>query len=169
MQPLNPGTTVKTVRTSTGDRPGWLPEALASRKWDVQGKVIKHSDGHGLCYEVAHEDGTVGWYDPDELEVLQEAISAKEILEVLALHPKILDEVRMGLVTTETPRPGHLVVDPNEYEGSQLFYIERFAARGQVKIHPLPGQGGNSHFVKSDKLVLKSIGSDYGPIIWEVT
>jgi hypothetical protein len=34
------------------------------------GVVTGRSDGHGLCFEVRHEDGTVAWYDPDELTVL---------------------------------------------------------------------------------------------------
>lgn len=46
----------------------WTAEAIALRKWGMPGMVTGHSDSHGLCYEVRHEDGTTGWYDTSEIE-----------------------------------------------------------------------------------------------------
>jgi hypothetical protein len=42
----------------------------SSRKWGLQGVVRSSHDSHGLCYEVVHEDGTFGCYDPDEIEII---------------------------------------------------------------------------------------------------
>lgn len=47
----------------------WMPEALKARKWGVLGTIIMHHDSHGLCYDVLHDDGTEGCYDPDEFAV----------------------------------------------------------------------------------------------------
>jgi hypothetical protein len=68
--PLDPGTKVKTTEPMA-DLRGWLPECLASRRWGVKGTILKHHDSHGLSYEVQHDDGTVGHYDPSELELLR--------------------------------------------------------------------------------------------------
>lgn len=68
--PLDPGTKVKTSSGPKAKPNDWLPECLASRQWGVKGTILKHHDSHGLSYEVQHEDGTVGHYDPLELEVL---------------------------------------------------------------------------------------------------
>lgn len=48
----------------------WTPEALIARKWGVLGTIIMHHDSHGLCYDVLHDDGTEGCYDPDEFAVI---------------------------------------------------------------------------------------------------
>ena len=42
-------------------------EARIARKPGAAGTVTGHSDGHGLCYKVIHDDGTEAYYDPDEL------------------------------------------------------------------------------------------------------
>ena len=67
--PLNPGTRVRTLEPKTDPRV-WAKEALAERKWDVLGTITMHHDSHGLCYDVCHDDGTQGCYEPDEFEVL---------------------------------------------------------------------------------------------------
>ena len=54
--------------TTTEENPtvtGWRkPE---DRRWGVSGGVFNESDSHGLCYQVKHDDGSLGWYDPSEL------------------------------------------------------------------------------------------------------
>ena len=67
--PISAGTLVKTTSSNTPDSE-WSPAVRVNRKWGVQGKVLTHHDSHGLCYEVRHSDGTVGTYDPSELEVV---------------------------------------------------------------------------------------------------
>ena len=68
LPPISPGTSVKTTVENHGVS-NWTEEARVSRRWGVQGTVVKkHQNGHGLSYEVAHFDGTVGYYDPTELE-----------------------------------------------------------------------------------------------------
>lgn len=69
---LEIGTLVKTVLDENNITKDWVPEALASRRWDIRGVVEKHSDSHGFCYGVRHEDGSGGWYDPHELEEVQD-------------------------------------------------------------------------------------------------
>ena len=66
------GTKIQTVKQAV-EAEDWTQEALASRKWGVTGTVIAHSDSHGLYYEVRHDDGTIGWYEPQELELLNAA------------------------------------------------------------------------------------------------
>jgi len=48
----------------------WTLSALALRKFPIAGEIIGHHDSHGLCYVVLHDDGTQGYYEPDEFEVL---------------------------------------------------------------------------------------------------
>jgi hypothetical protein len=43
--------------------------ALETRRPYCSGTIVKEHNSHGLCYDVRHEiDGTIGCYDPDELE-----------------------------------------------------------------------------------------------------
>ncbi len=60
---------VKTTQQNQNLRGEWTEEAQKNRKWGASGKIIGHSDSHGLCYKVLHEDGTEGYYDPSELEL----------------------------------------------------------------------------------------------------
>ena len=62
------GTLVVTIAVADPSS-DWAPEALAGRRFGVLGNIVKHSDAHGLCYEVRHQDdfGTFGWYEDREL------------------------------------------------------------------------------------------------------
>ncbi|MEK7640643.1 MAG: hypothetical protein AAB389_01455 [Patescibacteria group bacterium] len=68
--PIAPGTHVRTTQVNLSKLKEWTNEALAQRKWGIKGKVIGHHDSHGLCYDVLHEDGTEGCYDPSELAII---------------------------------------------------------------------------------------------------
>lgn len=70
--PIKPGTAVKTT-SANPNVTGWTAEAATSRIWGVEGNVIAHHDSHGLCYDVKHPNGSVGTYDPTELEVVRAA------------------------------------------------------------------------------------------------
>jgi hypothetical protein len=59
------GTRVKVAESLS--RRDFTPEAVAERVPGARGRIVDYSDGHGLCYSVQHEDGTSGYYDPDEL------------------------------------------------------------------------------------------------------
>lgn len=39
-------------------------------QWGVLGRIIHYSNSHGLCFRVRHNDGSIAWYDPEELELL---------------------------------------------------------------------------------------------------
>mgnify|MGYP001586349149 FL=1 len=67
---IDPGTKVKTTKEDPSNADSWTKEAKKRRRWGVEGEVITHHGSHGLCYEVRHEDGTKGCYDPSELEVV---------------------------------------------------------------------------------------------------
>ncbi|OHA78765.1 MAG: hypothetical protein A2V96_01345 [Candidatus Yonathbacteria bacterium RBG_16_43_6] len=67
--PISSGTLVKTTQENP-DVTGWTPEALASRQWGVDGKVVTHHDAHGLSYEVKHPDGSIGYYDLTEFNLI---------------------------------------------------------------------------------------------------
>ncbi len=68
--PISPGTRVHTTCANNALRKDWTEEAWDSRQWGVRGKVRTHHDSHGLSYEVMHPDGSIGHYDPSEIEVL---------------------------------------------------------------------------------------------------
>lgn len=60
------------VRTADHlDKRDFVEEALRSRRPGATGTVVAHHDGHGLCFDVRHPDGTIGCYDPDELEFVK--------------------------------------------------------------------------------------------------
>lgn len=44
--------------------------ALAGRRPNTTGTTCGYQTEFGLCYHVRHDDGSYGWYDPDELEDL---------------------------------------------------------------------------------------------------
>lgn len=48
----------------------WTPEAARLRRFEVEGTVIQSHNGHGLCYTIRHQDGSMGAYEPQELELL---------------------------------------------------------------------------------------------------
>jgi hypothetical protein len=66
-QTLVHGQTVETIKPDVESK-DWRPEALANRRWSVTGKIVDHSDSHGLCYLVLHEDDTTAWYERRELK-----------------------------------------------------------------------------------------------------
>ena len=59
---------VVTVRTDPRNDAEYMPDVL--RVWGVTGTITGYSNSHGLCFEVAHDDGTVGCYEPDELRLI---------------------------------------------------------------------------------------------------
>lgn len=68
--PIKSGTRVRaTVRRSgKGD---YTDEAIEERERQdgKTGIVGKHSDSHGLCYQVKF-DNAEAWFDPEELEIV---------------------------------------------------------------------------------------------------
>jgi len=64
---LQNGTPVRTREPNQALRGEWTTAGWLRKKSNVIGEILRHSDSHGLCYEVRHEDGTTGWYDPSEL------------------------------------------------------------------------------------------------------
>ena len=58
--------TVRPEKESTD----WSKDTLKERKWGVKGVLVDRSDGHGLVYQIRHNDGTTGWYEPRELKRL---------------------------------------------------------------------------------------------------
>ncbi len=63
--PDSVGTRVRTAK-ALGVR-DFNTDILLRRRPDAPGSIVGHSDSHGLCYEVRHDDGTRAYYDPDEL------------------------------------------------------------------------------------------------------
>ncbi len=64
------GTKVRTTQANMELCKDFTREAWYDRKWGVFGIVIGHHDSHGLCYEVDYGDGTTGYHDPSEIEVI---------------------------------------------------------------------------------------------------
>jgi hypothetical protein len=74
--PFRQGAYVRTrlIRTESTD---WSPEALRLRRFGVTGVVVDFSDSHGLIFAVQHRDGSIAYYEPQELEVLPAAPQAQ--------------------------------------------------------------------------------------------
>ncbi len=70
MSLIKRGTKVVTTQANP-EVTDWTEEALRTRQWGIKGEVICHHDSHGLCYKVCHEDETIGFYDPSEIEVIE--------------------------------------------------------------------------------------------------
>lgn len=68
--PIDRGTEVRTIQPNVEKQHEWTEKGWASKKWGVRGRILRHHDSHGLYYDVRHEDGTEGCYDPSELEVI---------------------------------------------------------------------------------------------------
>jgi hypothetical protein len=68
--PIDPGTTVLTMVPNLAKRKEWTKVAWESRQWGVTGTVLEHHDSHGLYYDVEHKDGSIGFYDPSEIQAL---------------------------------------------------------------------------------------------------
>lgn len=66
MQRLKNGTPVRTAISPLHDAE-YTMSGRRERRWGVTGVVQGYHDSHGLCYEVLHEDGTVGTYEEDEI------------------------------------------------------------------------------------------------------
>ena len=73
--PLKNGTRIRTTHENESMRREWTDEGRAAKKWGVTGVIVHYHDSHGLCYDVRHEDGSRGCYDPSEFEVLDESKS----------------------------------------------------------------------------------------------
>lgn len=69
--PIDSGTVVKTTQLDEEKARPYTEEGLAGKKWGVEGVVTTHHDSHGLCYDVRHEDGTMGTYEPAEISILE--------------------------------------------------------------------------------------------------
>lgn len=65
------GASVKTTQRNPKVN-DWTEEAEQSRQWGVSGVIIEQHNAHGLSYEVRHPDGSIGHYDPSELELILE-------------------------------------------------------------------------------------------------
>lgn len=66
---ISTGTLVRTVKENPFVT-GWTSEARATRQWGVRGRIVTYHDSHGLSYEVKHSDGSIGHYDPTEIEAI---------------------------------------------------------------------------------------------------
>jgi len=60
----------RVLTLASAGAPDWTDEALKSRKWGVRGKIIQYHTGHSYVYEIKHDDGTFGYYEPGELNLL---------------------------------------------------------------------------------------------------
>lgn len=68
---IEPGTQVFTTEPDHSQHEQWSKEAWEARKWQMYGRVVRHSDGHGLCYWVVFDDQTGAWYAPNEIIIVQ--------------------------------------------------------------------------------------------------
>ncbi|KKK75189.1 hypothetical protein LCGC14_2876240 [marine sediment metagenome] len=88
------GTKVRTRDDLVPENKEYQRKAWAKRKPGMIGEIVKHSNSHGLCFEVLHNNGSSGWYEPDEVDVL------RQCPECLVLygddHPD--DDCRTGTV-----------------------------------------------------------------------
>lgn len=124
--PLDLGTRVKTTSKKTADRE-WMPEALVARKWGVTGRIIMHHDSHGLCYDVRHDDGTEGCYDPNEFDVLSEVQLENVVIREVENALKQYAVFRMpGRVLVGIEQDGFTVIQLAKEYGSGTYVIDLF-------------------------------------------
>ena len=64
------GSLAKTTQANPKLENEWTAQANATRRWGDNVTVIDHSNSHGSCVHVVHSDGSLGCYDPSELETL---------------------------------------------------------------------------------------------------
>lgn len=62
---LSIGTRV--ITTQDAGSTDWCDSTRANVRWGVPGTVVAVFRGHGLCYEVKHDDGTSAPYEPAEV------------------------------------------------------------------------------------------------------
>ncbi len=58
---------VKTIKQNNKSRDDFTLSPDISVKWDTYGYITGYSNSHGLCFQVTHFDGSIGYYDPQEL------------------------------------------------------------------------------------------------------
>ena len=61
---------VLTVQIKPSNDLQYSAEANRLRKWGVKGTLVRYSNSHGLCFEVQHDDGSRGCYEPEELKLI---------------------------------------------------------------------------------------------------
>ena len=117
--PLDPGIRVKTTSKKSKDSE-WMPEALVARKWGVSGTIVMHHDSHGLCYDVRHDDGSEGCYDPNEFELIpalewENVVIRGDLVVNGEARPKLLIDITV-------PKNGLflVMVDPEGKEISRI-------------------------------------------------
>lgn len=62
---------IEVLTLSPKHNDSFIPESIPLRKWGIKGIIIDRHDAHGLCYDVRHEDGSIGTYCPDELRLIE--------------------------------------------------------------------------------------------------
>lgn len=67
-QPIRVGMVIRTTQPNWDKRREWSKEGWEERQWNVEGIVLKRLTAHGECYILQHPDGSIGLYDPSELE-----------------------------------------------------------------------------------------------------
>lgn len=77
----------------------WLPGVRSNCHWGVAGVIRDANVRHGRCYLVEHEDGSMQWYDYEELREPGSDPSG--------------DDVREGVMTSVVPA---VVADGEEQE-----------------------------------------------------
>jgi len=66
------GTPVKVEDWLEPKNKHYVESAWDNRKPGMTGRIIGYSNSHGLCFHVRHNDGTAGWYDPEELTEVED-------------------------------------------------------------------------------------------------
>jgi hypothetical protein len=72
--PISNGTIITTTQENLALKNEWVEGVKEKCRWGVRGEVVNYSSGHGLCYEVKHDDGTTAWYDPSEFHICMLAV-----------------------------------------------------------------------------------------------
>jgi len=67
---MNPVQKVRvcTIRSNPENDAEYMPGAV--RRWGAKGTIKQYSNSHGLCFDVEHDDGVLGYYEPDELKLI---------------------------------------------------------------------------------------------------
>ena len=130
--PISPGTLVQTTKPNLAKRHHWTDEGWAARTWGVKGQVLTHHDSHGLCYDVRHQDGTEGCYDPSELKVRKAPKSYLNVRRPPLQEAMTLEgDVTIGEAAESLKKKGYFTARPGPWK---LMFLDRGHGHGDCFI-----------------------------------
>jgi len=126
MSILKNGTRV--ITTKDADHGGWRDPSRPKARWGVLGTIVDHSNSHGLCYLIEHDQLHEAWYDEEEIELVD-----KDTVPLRVIHI----EGRVGIKHRDKIREKYLdkIITPEQLlKLAQTFDIMLISKDGEIKV-----------------------------------